>query len=92
MIYLFVVLNVLTLGCLLYLARKHVMLLEERDDLTSTIENSLDVMDDAYGKLSKLLEIPVLTDDPIAIEMVETAKYSRDAIHAIAKDIVGENE
>ena len=93
MIYLLlVVTNIITILGLSFLAKKHLEMLEKFDNLNDKIEESLDILDENYGKLSKLLETPVLFDDPIAVEMVQTAKNARDSILVVANAITNQEE
>jgi hypothetical protein len=65
-------------------------MLEQFEDLTERVEESLDVLDYSYGRMTKLLENPVAFDDPIAIELVQSAKNARDAMLVVANNVVNE--
>lgn len=92
MIYLLVFTNVLTLWGLVSIIKRHLKTVEDFDDLNDRIEASLDVLDQNYSRLSKLLETPVLFDDPIAVEMVQTAKSARDSMLVVANVITQKSE
>lgn len=92
MIYLLIFTNVLSLWGLVSLVKKHLRTLEEFDDLNNRVEASLDVLDQNYARLSKLLETPVLFDDPIAIEMVQTAKSARDSMLVVANVVTQKSD
>lgn len=92
MMYLLIFMNILSLWGLAHLIKKHLKTLEEFDDLNDRIEASLDVLDQNYSKLSKLLETPVLFDDPIAVEIVQTAKAARDSMLVVANVITQKND
>lgn len=79
-------------GALIWLTRKHLYTLEKYDDLVEQVEESLDIIDQSYNRMSKLLETPVLFDDPIAVEMVNSAKMTRDSMLLIANKITNGNE
>jgi hypothetical protein len=64
--------------------------IDQLEDLTEKIEESLDVLDYSYGRMSKLLETPVAFDDPVAIELVQSAKNARDAMLLVANNIVND--
>ena len=64
--------------------------LDQMEELTESVEESLDILDFSYGKMSKLLETPVAVDDPVAVELVQSAKSARDAMLVVANKIVNE--
>jgi|688.fasta_scaffold05770_25 hypothetical protein len=90
MIYFLIFSNLLTFSCLFLLVKRHMQTLEQFEDLTERIEESLDVLDFSYGRMTKLLETPVAFDDPIAVELVQSAKNARDAMLLVANNIVNE--
>jgi hypothetical protein len=65
--------------------------LERFDDLNERVEESLDILDKNYTRLSNLLETPVLLDDPIAVEMVQTARAARDSMLVVANIVTEQN-
>lgn len=92
MIYFLLSTNIITLFFLIVLARKHSALLDDTEDNVEKIEDCLDTLDENYTKMSKFLETPVLFDDPIAIEFVQTAKNARDSLLIVANKLVAEKE
>jgi len=92
MIYLLLVTNVLSLATVYWLVRKNLRVIDALEEVNDRIEESLDILDNSYAKLSKLLETPVLFDDPVVVEMVESAKSARDAILVVANKIVEQEE
>lgn len=51
------------------------------------IENALDVLDERYRSISKVLEIPIFFDSPEIKRVVEDVKGSREAILRVANSI-----
>lgn len=90
MIYFLIFSNLVAFSCLFFLAKRHMQMLEQFEDLTERVEESLDVLDYSYGRMTKLLENPVAFDDPIAIELVQSAKNARDAMLVVANNVVNE--
>ena len=88
MIYTLVLTNILTFFSLAWLVRKHLGLLEKFDNVVEQIEESLDVIDSSYNRVANLLETPVLLDDPIVVELVQSAKNTKDSLLLIANKII----
>jgi hypothetical protein len=59
MIYLLLVTNVLSLATVYWLVRKNLRVIDALEEVNDRIEESLDILDNSYAKLSKLLETPV---------------------------------
>lgn len=80
--------NIMTLIGLLMAVRRSLLLVEKMDEVSAQIEESLDMINDAYSSVSKHLESPVLFDDPVVIAMINDVKYARDAMLLIANKAV----
>jgi len=91
-IYVLALTNVLLVAGFAWLARRHLLALERLDEVNEKVEESLDVLDSSYNRLSRLLETPVLFDDPIVVEMLQSAKNARDSILVVANVIVSSND
>lgn len=87
MIYGLVLTNILSLFSLAWLIKKHLSLLEKFDTIVEQIEESLDVIDSSYGRMANLLETPVLLDDPIVVELLQSAKNAKDSLLVAANKI-----
>ena len=92
MTYFFIVTIVSMMIVIYWLVKRQLRLIEKLEDINEKVEESLDVLDQSYARLSKLLETPVLFDDPIVVEMIESAKSARDAILVVANNIVEKEE
>jgi len=66
-----------------YLWRFSKMILKIEDE----IEVALDVLDERYRSISKVLEIPLFYDSPEIKRVVEDVKGSREAILRVANSI-----
>ena len=55
--------------------------------ITDAIESSLDVLDEKYYAISKILEIPVMYDSPQIRSVIKEIKESRDLILQVANEI-----
>lgn len=92
MTYFFIATIVSMTTVIYWLVKRQLRLIEKLEDINEKVEESLDVLDQSYARLSKLLETPVLFDDPIVVEMIESAKSARDAILVVANNIVEKEE
>ena len=63
-----------------WLGRKYV-------ELEDQVEESLDLLDAHYGRLAKVLEVPVASDDPFAREAVAAIKGAHDAVLLVANKL-----
>lgn len=92
MIYLLAFTNAISLSIIYWLVRRQLALIDKLQDINDRVEESLDILDQSYARMSKLLETPVLFDDPVVVEMVDSAKSARDAILVVANNIVEQEE
>tara|TARA_Y100001970_G_C14251161_1_gene872002 strand:- start:3571 stop:3870 length:300 start_codon:yes stop_codon:yes gene_type:complete len=61
--------------------------------ITDSLETSLDILDDRYSSVSKILEIPIFYDSPQIRQVINDIKDSRDSILRVANEIAKiENE
>ena len=51
-------------------------------------EESLDILDGCYGRLSRLAATPVLYDDPIVKEVIFEMKTAKEAVLLVANKMV----
>ena len=83
------ILSILLLASLYYNYKFARIILSYQDN----IEESLDVLDESYGKLYEILQIPVYSDSPQVKLVVGEIEKSRDAILKVANKIARvENE
>lgn len=70
------------------LLRQNMMLQDQREGLVDTIEESLDELDSCYTHISHSAEIPVLSDEPVIREVLSNIKRAKNAVLAIANNVV----
>jgi hypothetical protein len=87
MIYGLIFTNILAFFSLGWLIRKHLSLLEKFDTIVEQVEESLDMIDSSYSRMANLLETPVLLDDPVVVELVQSAKNAKDSLLLVANKI-----
>lgn len=51
------------------------------------IEESLDILDSCYGRISQVLEVPVGSDDPFVKTVVDEIKRAQEAILLVANKV-----
>lgn len=69
------------------MAWKFVWLGRRYVELEDQVEESLDLLDTHYGRLAKVLEVPVASDDPFAREAVAAIKDAHDAVLLVANKL-----
>jgi hypothetical protein len=57
-----------------------------------SVTESLDILDQNYEKISKILEIPLFFDSPQVKQVVENIRTARDAILYVANNIANIEE
>ena len=60
--------------------------------LTESIEDTLDILDEKYDAMSKILEIPLFFDSPQIKSVVEDIKLCRDSLLKSANLLTNLNE
>ena len=75
----------LTWACLVtYFVIKHAKILFKVED---QIIESLDILDNSYKTISKILEIPIFIGEPNIIESFNSIKRARDSILLVANKL-----
>ncbi len=78
---------ILTIGALsvsVYFNIKHGILILK---FIESLEDTLDVLDEKYTKISEVLEIPIFYDSPQIRGVLEDIKDSRDSILVVANQL-----
>jgi len=92
MIYFFIVLLMVLLSVSFWinvvLAKKNLMLEDQREALVDEIEESLDDLEVIYDNIAHAAEIPVLSDEPVIRELLADIKRAKNAVLAIASRVV----
>jgi hypothetical protein len=76
-----ITLLILCLAVSTYYAVKFSMIILKVED---AIEESLDIIDERYNSISKVLEIPIFYDSPQIRQVVNDIKVTRDTLLLIA--------
>jgi len=74
------ILLVLLAGCGYYLVKFSLIILQMQD----AFEEMLDVLDERYRSISKVLEIPLFYDSPQIRQVVSDIKVTRDTVLLVA--------
>ena len=82
-----IITNILSLFGAIFFGRKSLLLVEKMDEISEQVEQSLDIIDEAYSSMSRHLKSPVLFDDPIVTAMVRDSKKARDSMLLIANKV-----
>lgn len=82
------VFNVVLITSLSYLIYKIYQLGKIVLELEDQIEESLDSIDDLYRRISMLLEIPVIHDEPVVRQLIDIMKDTRETLLIIANKII----
>tara|TARA_E500000178_G_C16612429_1_gene569620 strand:+ start:117 stop:410 length:294 start_codon:yes stop_codon:yes gene_type:complete len=77
------ILSILLLASLYYNYKFARIILSYQDN----IEESLDVLDESYGKLFEILQIPLANDSPQVKAVIGEIEKSRDSILRVAQKI-----
>jgi len=68
--------------------RKSLSLVEKMEDVSVQVEESLDLINDAYVNVSRHLQSPVLFDDPVVIAMINDVKQAKEAMLLVANKVI----
>jgi len=83
-LYVIVAIETISLAVLLaYLWKFSMLLLKFQEE----VEKSLDLLDERYRSISKVLEIPLFFDSPEIKRVVEDVKVCRDSIVTVAQKL-----
>lgn len=63
-------------------------LAEKIEELGEQVDESLDIIDDCYKRISQASEIPVTSDDPVVQQFVSDVKRTKDALLLIANKVI----
>ncbi len=86
MIYFIIILCIL-LGIAVYFCLKFAMIIIRTQDV---IEESLDILDDKYAKISEILNIPIFFDSKEVRDVLYEIKGVKDSILAIAQRLTNQ--
>lgn len=78
----------LLLVVVLYFCIKFALIIVKMQD---SLENSLDLIDEKYSKISEILEIPVFFDSPEVKRVLSALKDVRDSLLYVANELTNNN-
>lgn len=73
---------------LYYSIKKNLELLQLLDDLNDQVEESLDILDGSYQRISQKASLEVMSDEPVVRELIADMKSAKDALILVANKIV----
>lgn len=80
---------IVVLGLALFFSIRRNLELDERfEEMGEQVEESLDILNDCYQRVTKVSEMPVTSDDPVVQQLLSDIKYAKHAILLIANKIV----
>jgi hypothetical protein len=68
--------------------KKNLELVERHEELGTQVEESLDILNDCYARISKVIELPVVSDDPVVKQLIQDIVRCRNSILLIANKLV----
>lgn len=73
----------------LYVSVRRNLELDERfEEMGDQVEESLDILDGCYKRISVIAETPVASDDPMVQQLIQDVKYTKHAILLVANKVV----
>ena len=77
----------LSLGLFLSV-RQNLRIDDSIEELGTQIEESLDIINDCYQRVSKVTEMPVESDDPVVQQLLADIRYTKHALLLIANKVI----
>lgn len=72
----------------LYFSVRRNMQIDDRiDEFGEQLDQSLDIIDECYGRISRAAETPLLTDEPVVRSLMSDIKITRQAVLLVANKI-----
>jgi CHASE3 domain sensor protein len=84
----FGILSVILALALMISVRKNLDLSERFEEMGLQVEESLDIIDDCYQRITKATEIPVTSDEPVVQQLLSDIKYTKHAVLLIANKVI----
>lgn len=76
------------IGALIMSVRKCLDLVEKHEELGAQVEESLDILDECFQRISKTAELPIASDDPIVKNLLDDIKFAKHSILLVANKMV----
>lgn len=71
---------------------KNLELLESLEELSTQIEESLDILDDCYKNIQKKSELEIFIDEPVVKDLINDINNTKDAVLLIANKLYGASQ
>ena len=68
--------------------RKNLELNDQREELVTTIEEALDMLESCYGNIAHAAQLDVLSDEPVIRDLLNDIKRAKNAVMLIASKVV----
>jgi hypothetical protein len=93
MIVFLLIMITLLIGFIIFLTSKLLRLNDILEDTRDQVDQSLDIIDDCYGRISAVAEMPVTFDDPVVHQLLSDIKLTKHSLLLIANKItIDDNE
>lgn len=84
---------VITLSYGLYRSiNKNLELIENLEELSTQIEESLDILDSCYKNIHKKSELEIFIDEPVVKDLINDINNTKDAVLLIANKLYGASQ
>jgi len=84
MIYFLVLIIFALLSLLILSVRKSLSLQDKIENISDSLDNSLDVLDLVFNRIVEKTQLEVLSDDPVVRELAQDLRLARDAVQSVA--------
>ena len=81
----FFVVSLITSALLVLSVKKNIELVERLENLSESIEESIDVLQEQYEVIEKKTKIEVFSDEPVVRELIEDMRIAKNSVIKAAK-------
>jgi len=81
----FFVVSLITSALLVLSVKKNIELVEKLENLSESIEESIDVLQEQYEIIEKKTKIEVFSDEPVVRELIEDMRIAKNSVIKAAK-------
>jgi len=81
----FFVVSLITSALLVLSVKKNIELVEKLENLSESIEESIDVLQEQYEVIEKKTKIEVFSDEPVVRELIEDMRIAKNSVIKAAK-------
>jgi hypothetical protein len=69
-------------------ARRNLQLIDKLDEVGDQVDESLEVLNECYGRIARTADTPVMSDEPLIRELMNDIRLARDAVLLVANKLV----